>query len=261
MTSVVDIYNRALAEAGTRSSVQSTSEDSAEARVCNIFYDAVRQTVLRMAPWGSVRKFTTLGLLKAVPGTPENTGAATETWVATDPPPPWSYAYAYPSDAIFIRYVMAQPYQAPSVAPIFPIGTGLQRTVPPMKFIISSDLDSEGNVRKIIATDAERAIACYNADLGPDMWDPFLTECVVFGLAGKICLDLNGKMKLQQVLYARANQMALEARAADANEGLTINDHVPDWIAARESAGINPYWNPYYNNYGPLFPTGQGGLS
>jgi hypothetical protein len=46
----------------------------------------------------------------------------------------------------------------------------------------------------------------------------------------------------------------LQARANEGNEGLTILDHVPDWLRVRGVGGYSEY--NFYYPYGPLFSVG-----
>ncbi len=45
----------------------------------------------------------------------------------------------------------------------------------------------------------------------------------------------------------------MNARAIDGNEGLTIIDHVPDWIRTRGAGGGLGY-EMFFYPFGPLFP-------
>lgn len=49
--SEVDICNQALLKLGAKPRINSLTEDSENARICNTFYDSVRDAVLRSHPW------------------------------------------------------------------------------------------------------------------------------------------------------------------------------------------------------------------
>src|SRR5687768_843028 len=88
-SSVIGIYNQALSALGLDADVQDVAEDSPESRTCNLFYEDVRDQVLRDFPWPFARKVAVLAL---VAGTPNE----------------WGYQYRYPSDALAIRRIL--PY-------------------------------------------------------------------------------------------------------------------------------------------------------
>lgn len=53
-----------------------------------------------MAPWNCAMQTANLTYISSVPGTPENTSAATELWTPGQPAPPWAYEYQYPVDCL-----------------------------------------------------------------------------------------------------------------------------------------------------------------
>lgn len=59
MASKVDICNRALIRLGAKT-ITSLTEDSKEARLCNIIYDQIRKDILRGHPWNFAIKRVTL---------------------------------------------------------------------------------------------------------------------------------------------------------------------------------------------------------
>ncbi len=59
-------------------------------------------------------------------------------------------------------------------------------------------------------------------------------------LGARLAMTLSGDKTLANLKIAEANAIIMEARKADANEGLTVNNVTPDWIRAR---GI------FYNNW------------
>lgn len=259
MTSAVDVCNNALANIGTRSSISSLTEDSPEARACVIQYNTVLENLLRAAHWGFARKNLTASLLKALPGTPENSTTPTDSlWHESYPPLGWLYSYAYPSDCLLVRWVSPQIYASglQTGVPLFSNGNYSPPPITsfPSKFVIATDTDSGGNPIKVIATNTSQAILCYTMFMdNPDIWDPMFYVAMQDALAGAICIPLTGKADLAKQLLGKANDTILQARAMDANEGLTVYDHVPDWIRVR---GLNYYSRDVVDTvapYGPLF--------
>lgn len=109
MTSVTDIANRALQSIGTRTTItdaELANQTSNEAIQFNLIYTNMRDDLLRMAPWDCALKTANLTYISSVPGTPENTSAATPLWVPGQPAPPWAYMYQYPVDCLRAVYII-----------------------------------------------------------------------------------------------------------------------------------------------------------
>jgi hypothetical protein len=259
MTSAVDICNNALSSIGTRSTISSLDEDSPEARACAFQYPTALGTLLRAAPWNFARKFITLSLLKALPGTIENpTEPVDSLWHESYPPPGWFYSYAYPSDAIMVRYVLPQIMSMTSTGvPIFSSGNYSPPTINPgpVRFAVTTDQDDAGNQVKVVCTNASQAIACYTyACDNPDLWDASFIGAMQDAVAGAITITLTGKIQLARGMLGKANESIMAARANDGNEGLTIYDTVPDWIRIRGynyydglSPGLSIPWGPLFS--------------
>jgi hypothetical protein len=83
------------------------------------------------------------------------------------------------------------------------------------------------------------------------LWDPEFVMVMVLAMAARIAIALRSDKQMAQLKLDGANNAILAARVADANEGLTILDHVPDWIAVRGAGANSP--NNFVYPYGPLF--------
>lgn len=91
--------------------------------------------------------------------------------------------------------------------------------------------------QRVILTNQEFATLVYVRQVtNPNVWDPMFQDAFTNALGGDICLALTGDKALANMCYAKTNASIIEARKADGNEGLTINDVTPDWIRCR---GIN----------------------
>ena len=105
----VAIINRALQVLGTRTTV-TTAEMAAlstnEAIQANLIFAPYRDQLLRMAPWNCALVYQNLAYLTSVPGTPENTSAATTLWTPGQPAPPWGYEYFYPDDCLRACFII-----------------------------------------------------------------------------------------------------------------------------------------------------------
>lgn len=244
MTSITDIANRALALIGTRSSIASLAEQSNEAIQCQLYIDTCRRQILRMAPWNSCRNYNSLTLICAAPGTPENPTTGAPQWIKGQPPPPWCYEYAYPSDCI--RPLFIVPQFTTGFAGGVPITTAVTGGAPqfwngpPVRFQVGLDQILNGVPAvggadtKVIWTNQEFAILGYNKDLSdPNVMDDQLQEAWACHLSGRLAIALTGDKALANLRIKDANEIIQVARVGDGNEGLTINNVTPDFIRTR----------------------------
>lgn len=138
----ISICNQALQSIGTRSTIASLSENSNEARACNLLFNDTRDQVVGMHLWNFCRSTQILGLLKCAPGTPEFTGSATALWNPNYPAPPWLYEYRYPNDCEQMRYVTPQVANTLGTVPIFSadgLNYAAQWPGPCSKFVVAMD--------------------------------------------------------------------------------------------------------------------------
>lgn len=260
MTDSVSIANRALADAGTRSTIASLTEGSNESNNVSLIYVPVRQQLLRAAHWGFAGATMTLSLLKSAPGTLETPNfPASGVWSTAYPPPPWLYEYAYPSDCLQGRKLIAN-FTLGTVGgvPIFPgplPGSGGPfTTAPGQKFSVATDFDSSANQIKVILANVDQALLSYTRDITIEsLWDSQFEEAMVGVLAAKLCFALSGDKSRANDLMKIANDKIIMARAGDGNESLTVMNHMPDWIRAH---GIAHEWGHdggWFYPFGPLF--------
>jgi hypothetical protein len=256
MTTSVDIVNRALSAVAARSTIANFDlEQSKEAKEARLLYGPTRDALLRAAPWDFCKRVEYLTLLKAAPGTPENTSTATTWDPATMPAPPWLYEYAYPSDCVFVRYVAPPPQTLTDALtpPIFSVAAYSPQVVPriqPSRFMIGSGKDSLGNQTTIINTNVQTATCCYNVRVTvEDLWDPSFQEAMVQALAARFAMSLTGNLDVVKIAAAQARQAITEARTRDGNEGLTKIESVPDWLRVRgvlgDYASSGNYYTPW----------------
>lgn len=255
MASDVAICNQALAAVGTRSTIASLTENSNEARNCNLFYADTRDEILQMAHWGFATKTLSLALLKSAPGTPTNQ-VGQQFWTPALPPPPWLFEYAYPSDCLLMRSIIPQ---LPGYALGIPIFTGLPVAAPVtgpagVPFEIVADTDSNDNAITAIVTNQYLAIGQYTMRVtDPNRFPKLFSDALSYALAAKLSMPLAGKKSLVEINYNLANESIKQARASTANESLTIIDNMPDWITCREdySPGLN--FSGYIAPFNPLY--------
>lgn len=256
MASEVTICNRALQAISTRSQISSLTEASPEARNCNLIYSDTRDEVLSMAHWGFAKKTDFLTLLKSAPGTPSGVSSASQ-WSTAYPPPPWLYEYSVPQDSVQMRQVIQQPVNAYTGVPFTSNGQASYPYFigPGALFEMANDTIS-GEEKIVVLTNQYQAIGVYTKRVtNTNIFSAQFVEALVQALAAKLALALSGDKKLAGLKFQQANAMIIQARASDANEGLTVIDNVPDWLAIRDDFGYGTDAADvgYVAPYGPLY--------
>lgn len=143
MTTTVDIVNRALQAIGARTTIASLTENSAEAIQANLVLTAIRDELIRTAPWNCVKNYANAVYITSVPGTPENTTAGTTLWAKGIPAPPFAYEYQYPVDCLRPLWIVPQFTTGFSGGvPITTAVTGGAAAFwsgPPVRFVVAID--------------------------------------------------------------------------------------------------------------------------
>src|SRR6266550_1834788 len=269
MTSQSLIGQMALAEIGTRSTITPTAitpngtvfgDGSQEARYLDMYYGAVRDHALRAARWNFAKSSVLLTLWKALPGTPENTTLPTTSgWLTTYPAPPWLYSYSLPLNYNYARRVTAQPDISAISPPIFSVGgfsVGMQGNWSAPFEIAMDQYDQAGVAltvpKKVLLTNAPTPVFDYTYEATLEgLWDPEFVMVMILALAARIAIALRSDKQMAQLKLDGANNAIIAARVADGNEGLTVLDHIPDWIRVRGGGGI--FQSNFVYPYGPLF--------
>ena len=97
--------------------------------------------------------------------------------------------------------------------------------------------------QRVILTNQEYAVLSYiRRVVDWNVMDSLFLDAFYSIMGATLCMALTGDKALANMQIQLANSRVAEARKADANEGLTINDVTPDWIRTR---GIiyGDYWN------------------
>lgn len=181
MSSVVEIYNLALAAIGVTRQVAAVDEGSQEAATCTLHYANCRDRVLRDFDWPFARRYETLGL------------------VAESPNTEWTYSYRYPSSCVNVRRLV-----------------GANRADHTRLFFVLGS-DASG---KLIYTDEPEAVAVITARIeDSEIFDPGFVNALAFLLASRVGGPLSRDAKL--VTLAREQYIAelAAARSNAANEG------------------------------------------
>lgn len=249
MADAVSIVNQALQQVGARAQITSLSEGSVAANAANLLYTTQFQALARSAHWNCLRCQTDLDLLRAAPGTYANQNGTT----LEHPPYPWLFEYAWPDDCLAGRFVL--PIYAEETDESVPFTTGSQAISPwdqfpiaGLPFVPASDTDPDDHDTriKVILTAAPRAKLVYTGDVtDPDLWDPSFTNAFINLLAAWLVNPLNMDKSLLQQRVAVAKDLVWSARMSDGNEGMTPQDHFPDWLLARATGG-----GPLFGNWG-----------
>jgi hypothetical protein len=215
----VTICNMALGEAGARTTITSLSEKSKEANLCAIYYTPARDAVLQAARWNFARKQLNLALLKDATATPPQAV-----------PVPWLYEYAFPSDCIQGRYIMPMFDSLPGTVAGLPAASVYRG--PPVKFVVSNDLDTSGADIRVILTNQPQAVFVYTKQTqDPNQFDAQFVECLAATLAAKLIKPLTGKSPTAQMEIAKG--LIISAAASNGNEGMMVQEHTPDWMRVR----------------------------
>lgn len=223
----VTICNLALDSIGARSEISSLSEESQEARTLSLHYAPAVEAILQAAHWNFARKQATLAVLKAAAGSPENPDGT-----GPIPPAPWMYSYALPSDMVQARYVM--PTYSTS-ATSYPGGSPfIGPEQPAVRFLIAADTDASGNDIVVILTNQPSAVLVYTYRVSnPNLFDGQFVIALANYIGSRIAIRLTGDKNMAKMAFQVADQTTKEARASNGNEGLTVNDVLPDWMSVR----------------------------
>ena len=354
MTTKTDIINLALQSFGSRTSVtdaEVAANSSNEAIQANLTYNNTRDSLLRMAPWDCAFNAANLNYITSVPGTPENTSAATDLWQKGQPMPPWAYEYQYPNDCLRACYMIPAlqtgfsggvpittavtggasslwmggpirfrvaidqfypvtaavvavggtgyavgdlitlasglttnaPIGAPAVLQVLTAPAGAVGTVSIVSQVIDTAVAvplggsyflpqtnpvAQGSTtgvgtgatftltfgaqasQRVILTNQEFATLAYVKQItDPNIWDPLFQDAMANALGADIVMGLSGDKGAANLCIGRANNSIMEARKADGNEGLTINDVTPDFIRVRGIWNTDGFTSGPYNSF------------
>lgn len=228
------VANMVLSAIGTRSDITSLGEQSPEAIEVAKVYAQTRDELLRKYTWRFANDQLALVVSKAAQGTPENPNGTLAV-----PRLPWRYSYSYPARCLKARYIL--PYGQPAGPPGVPlvsgglVSTAIMRTrrdaVP---FEEAVDYDTQGNPFKVVLTNQYQAQLVFTARItDPTIWDTLFVTAFVGRMAKKLAQPLTGDKTLVKIAIQAGTEAEGEAAEANANEGITILDHTPEWIAAR----------------------------
>lgn len=220
--SQVNLYNLAISQAGSDYVISATSDQTLAAETCELYYENVRQTVLRAAHWNSAKRYGRL--------TEETERDADAAWVSTDPEPGYAFSYDLPANYLYARYL--------STYERFEIGYETDQK------ILSCDIGGDNF--------DDRPILCYTVDVTDvTIWEPDLYRAMYFALAAHICMPLNGKPSRARELFQYANAFLMDAQTQNANEMHRYLQQRVERLAARGYSYTPP--DLYVYPFGNLF--------
>lgn len=243
---IISISNRALLSIGARAQISSLTEGSTEADAISVLFTPTFENLARTAYWNCLRKQATLSLIWAAAGTPENVNGTTLPF----PPTPWCYGYQLPSDCLHAR----------AIIPSCPIPAGLNTVGFPspvmipgqgqIPFEIAYGVDASNNPITVVLTNQSQSQLMYTVNQqNPAVWDSAFQQAMVSALAAYLVPALSLNLPLMNSSIATAERIIAQARAMDANEGTSSQDHIPDWIQARRQ-GYGYGWGSYGGGWG-----------
>lgn len=100
--------------------------------------------------------------------------------------------------------------------------------------------------QRVILTNQEFATLSYiKLITDPNVFDDLFQNALYNVMGAAVVMALTGDKKLANMCIAEANAAIVEARKADGNEGLTINDVTPGWIRIRGYPGTYGFSGPF----------------
>ena len=95
--------------------------------------------------------------------------------------------------------------------------------------------------QRVVLCNQSQAILLYNTQIiDPNVMDMLFQDAWIHILAARLSFQLSGDKAAANILIGLANNMIMEARKADGNEGITVNDVTPDFIRVRGGYGVGP---------------------
>ena len=195
MISKIDICNMALAQLG-QEPIASLEQEDERARRCHLFYDPVRQEVLRTHHWA----FACGQMPLAVLSSPQQAGEP--------------YTYAYPQDCLFLRKV----YESRN--PSRPV---------PFKEVYRQDIQA-----RTIQCAVSQAQAEYTRDVRDELlFDPAFVKAFSLALATDLAQTLTADTALAQRILQKYTLALDEARRSNMSEEFMLHPAESAFVESR----------------------------
>lgn len=221
--SILTIWNLALGHLGDDATVDSPNEQSVQAELCRQFYVTARDTVLELHPWNFATRRAPLALIE------------------TDPFNAWSYAYAWPADALSVWQVGRDQ------ASVLTDHTGSALRLPQTTYDVTAsgeaedyEIETQADGAQIILSNVADAYARYTRRVEDSTrFSPSfrmaLSYLLASRLAGPILKGDAGRAESRRLLQEFRAWMTT-AGVSDANQHRAERvrqNHQPDWMRAR----------------------------
>ena len=109
-------------------------------------------------------------------------------------------------------------------------------------FRVAYSTDMNNNPIQTILTNQMQAQLVYTVNQpNPQIWDSQFQAAMVASLAAYLVPGLALNIDLAKLQAGIAQKMIENARIRDGDEGTTSQDHIPDWITARNAGST--IWN------------------
>ena len=198
VTSTVAICRMALTNIGASASIESLTEDSKEANLCNTWFDQARLETLEAFDWSFARRRVALALHSE--DAPEGL---------------WTFRYQYPDSCVSLRYI------------VNPLGTD-EDAVP-----FETELNSDGT-QKTVITDEEDAIGVFTSDVtNPGLFSRHFVQTLARKLGAHIAFDITGKQEIVDKQNQAWAYMISTATGHNANERQQKAPREAEWIRKR----------------------------
>lgn len=169
-STVESLCNQALLECGRTKRIADIYEGG-DAAVALELYGQARDELLRDHDWDFTRRVSALTLLKGPP--PAGGYNPLQPWSSTYPPPGYLYEYAYPSDCVTLRAVIAPPGPMPDLDPL------------PALWRIDND-NALNPPQKVILCNVTNALLVYRGQVNdPAKFTPNFTQALVARLVDR----------------------------------------------------------------------------
>lgn len=256
------------------------TDGTAVAEAARRFYGQGLRQLLRTAHWDFARKMVTLQLLGDSTGT---SAAPISTFVEN----PWTYCYAWPTDAVQGRWLpwnptTAQPLTNTGVPLTTGVSTGVQYSLAPGRFLVGSsdqypvavgqiawdqmpDIQrTEGlglTSRKVILTDCANAQFVYTRLVTQiEEWDALFRQAFVMmmavALAPTAIMDRKTMVAERERMIPVLKNAIADARVANGNEA--GNPQSTDFVASFIRARSQGPWG--WDGYGGALAGGSNGM-
>lgn len=204
---VVGLYNDALSNMGTRSTVEAVDEGTAESVELTRIYERVRDDLLEAFDWGFARRTAEL--------------SAVEIAVASLT---WSHTYQRPADCIRALY-LTYPGSPPD----------RYEGMPELPFEASGAEDADDAPIQVIFTNESPAYLRYTKRMeDPESYPAGFRTCLGWALAAAAALNLTGSAATVQSCARSFIGVFNRATANNAREGTSrADDWQPEWLRAR----------------------------